>query len=358
MECCFCCAEPVDHVDSYYYAYGGMSTFSYLSVMIFDFLLLLQCSFISHYTTFLEICGCGRCYGLRTATCLRTVVEGRHEEVPCEILLLQCSFISHYTTFLEICGCGRCYGLRTATCLRTVVEGRHEEVPCEILLLQQILFCASWISWRSEDCHKVQVNLVTLFFTYYLGFKQWCLSVSVMVVLIFYECHSIASVLCSCSLIGVVFLFTHALSVQEEIISHYSSYVRQNDSKSVISTFCTPVVLLVTMLLLYLSSSLLSFVGLQLAPNVLMWFFLLLSAFWLYAKFSGMYAKMAFFIDECAMTIWEQVGLFAPNCCQLLLFWEHLLLVWGAPVVAFSLPIVSLTLPIVSGSFSCLCNFK
>ena len=41
---------------------------------------------------------------------------------------------SYYTTFLRNYGRGESLG--TATCLRTVVEGRQGYPPCKILLLQ------------------------------------------------------------------------------------------------------------------------------------------------------------------------------------------------------------------------------
>ena len=43
------------------------------------------------------------------------------------------------TTFVK--NCGRCYGLGTTTCFKTVVGGKQGHAPCKILLLQQILFC-------------------------------------------------------------------------------------------------------------------------------------------------------------------------------------------------------------------------
>ena len=48
---------------------------------------------------------------------------------------------------------------------------KQGHVPCKILSLRQSPFCVGRISWRSYDCHKVQVNLATLSFGDITRFK-------------------------------------------------------------------------------------------------------------------------------------------------------------------------------------------
>ena len=54
------------------------------------------------------------------------------------------------TTFLK--NCGRCEGLMTTKCLRTVVGGNQGHAPYKILLLHKA--CVSQILWRSLDFYK------------------------------------------------------------------------------------------------------------------------------------------------------------------------------------------------------------
>ena len=61
------------------------------------------------------------------------------------------------TTFLKICGRGE--NPWSTTCRKTVVVGG-----------KQASFYVSLISWRSQDCHKVEVYLATLCFGDITGF--------------------------------------------------------------------------------------------------------------------------------------------------------------------------------------------
>ena len=70
---------------------------------------------------------------------------------------------SFHTIVLTNYGRGECLG--TATCLKTVVG-----VSCKIFLFQQIIFCDSQISLRSQSCHNYEVTLATISFLDITGF--------------------------------------------------------------------------------------------------------------------------------------------------------------------------------------------
>ena len=49
--------------------------------------------------------------------------------------------------------------------------------PVKYFRSNKASFCDGRISWRSEDCHKVGVNLATLIFEDATGLEQCCLCV-------------------------------------------------------------------------------------------------------------------------------------------------------------------------------------
>ena len=65
------------------------------------------------------------------------------------------------TTFVDNCGGGG--DPFTATCLRTVIGGRHVHAPFKIYALLQILFLCQ-IFVRSQGSHRDEENLATISF--------------------------------------------------------------------------------------------------------------------------------------------------------------------------------------------------
>ena len=78
---------------------------------------------------------------------------------------------SFQTTPLTNCHGGQDHG--TATCFKTMADGKQRHAPCKIYLLQEILSCVSWISWRSQDRYRVEESLAILSFWGY--YRIWLL---------------------------------------------------------------------------------------------------------------------------------------------------------------------------------------
>ena len=57
------------------------------------------------------------------------------------------------------------------TCLKTVVGASKGMVPVKYFCSNKASFCVSGMSWSSQDCHKVEVNLATLCFGDITRFK-------------------------------------------------------------------------------------------------------------------------------------------------------------------------------------------
>ena len=57
-----------------------------------------------------------------------------------------------------------CDFLMTAACLKTVVGVSMGMLPVRFFRSSKSSFCVCEILWRSQDCHMVEVNLVTVCF--------------------------------------------------------------------------------------------------------------------------------------------------------------------------------------------------
>ena len=72
-------------------------------------------------------------------------------------------------TFLN--NCHRGDSLITTTCLKTVIMVSNGTLPVKYFSSNKASFCVSGMSWRSQSCQTVEVNMATLSFGVVTGFK-------------------------------------------------------------------------------------------------------------------------------------------------------------------------------------------
>ena len=100
-----------------------------------------------------------------------------------------------FPPYIKNCGKGESLGI--TICPKTVLGGKQGHAVYNVLSLQQSLFCVCHISWRSYDCHRVEVSMATISFVDITGHKKVvsvCLSICCSLV----ECSVNALKLCLC----------------------------------------------------------------------------------------------------------------------------------------------------------------
>lgn len=105
---------------------------------------------------------------------------------------------------------------------------------------------------------------------------------------------------------GGVFSDEYLSRLDAEIETTYDSLMRHNAAKNVFSGFRTPAVLGVIAAALYLLAGLLGMLGLLSLANCCNFALIavvVLSAFWIYARFTGNYAEIATQIDSLANVV-------------------------------------------------------
>lgn len=108
-----------------------------------------------------------------------------------------------------------------------------------------------------------------------------------------------------------MFSKTYEQELERKIDEAYESFVKRNESKHILYAYRTPAVLALVMVVSYFISSLLDMVGVEsLSQTAIFGLYipLLLTAIWIYVRYSGNFREAGQLIDNVAATIWEQVG--------------------------------------------------
>ena len=109
---------------------------------------------------------------------------------------------------------------------------------------------------------------------------------------------------------GATFSKGYEEELLRKIQEGYESYVKRNESKHILNAYRTPAVLGLIMVISYFISSILDMVGVDsLSDTAIFGLYipLLLTAVWLYVKYSGNFREVGAMIDNVTTTVWENV---------------------------------------------------
>ena len=112
--------------------------------------------------------------------------------------------------------------------------------------------------------------------------------------------------------------------LEEQIKEAYELFVKRNESKHILNAYRTPVVLTLLIVLSYIVSSILDFLGVESLSKTAVWGLyvpLLLVAVWVYVRYSGNFREIGEMIDNVTTAVWENVS---DVCVPLFLGLHHL----------------------------------
>ena len=99
--------------------------------------------------------------------------------------------------------------------------------------------------------------------------------------------------------------------LEEQIEEAYELFVKRNESKHILNAYRTPVVLTLLIVLSYIVSSILDFLGVESLSKTAVWGLyvpLLLVAVWMYVRYSGNFREVGEMIDNVTTAVWENVS--------------------------------------------------
>ena len=99
--------------------------------------------------------------------------------------------------------------------------------------------------------------------------------------------------------------------LEEQIKEAYELFVKRNESKHILNAYRTPVVLTLLIVLSYIVSSILDFLGVESLSKTAVWGLyvpLLLVAVWMYVRYSGNFREVGEMIDNVTTAVWENVS--------------------------------------------------
>lgn len=123
--------------------------------------------------------------------------------------------------------------------------------------------------------------------------------------------------------------------LEEQIKEAYELFVKRNESKHILNAYRTPVVLTLLIVLSYIVSSILDFLGVESLSKTAVWGLyvpLLLVAVWVYVRYSGNFREVGEMIDNVTTAVWENVS---GPICSLGVCHPHCLITYSIQNVKF-----------------------
>ena len=118
---------------------------------------------------------------------------------------------------------------------------------------------------------------------------------------------------------GDIYSSNYLTKLEEQIAEAYTNFVKINESKHLLNAYRTPAVLATVMVLSYLISSVLDFIGIEsLSRTAVIGLYLPLAlvAVWVYARYSGNLRSLGQMIDKVTEMCWDEVRRVTSHFCN------------------------------------------
>lgn len=111
---------------------------------------------------------------------------------------------------------------------------------------------------------------------------------------------------------GDVFSAEYMKKLEMQIDETYENFCKRNESKHLMNAYRTPAVLCLIVIISYIISTILSYVGihsLTRTSTLGLYIPLILMIFWFYVRYTGSLRHLGLIIDNIAASVWEQVSI-------------------------------------------------